>query len=206
MNDDLTDLTAAAEPKSDQINAEDFLSGPRTVTVARVTTGPGNGQAVEIKLRECKPFRPCKTMIRVLIAAWGKDPRQWAPDSRMTLYRDPAAKFGGMEVGGIRISHLSGLTEPLELALSESKGKRRRFIVHPLAGGARPTYDLEGVLFNAGLTVADVDLWLAANGKDASGAGTDEERAKLAGWLAAKPERFDAIRAAVAEHVQGGRE
>jgi hypothetical protein len=50
----------------------------------------------------------------------------------MTLYRDPKVKFGGLEVGGIRISHMSEIEAPREMALQASKGAKRAYKVLPL--------------------------------------------------------------------------
>ena len=50
----------------------------------------------------------------------------------MTLYRDPTIRFGGEEVGGIRISHMSGITRTLRVSLMETKGKRKPYQVEPL--------------------------------------------------------------------------
>jgi hypothetical protein len=74
----------------------------------------------------------------------------------MTLYRDPAVRFGGMDVGGIRVSHLSHIDKPMTLVLAVSKGKRAPYVVKPLADEPAPkgegisAADLEAV--NAGLT------------------------------------------------------
>ena len=131
------DLTESIAPKSDQLNAEDLLSGPRTFTVADVKKG-SDEQPVNIHLVEFpgRPFRPSKTVRRILVNAWGPEASAYA-GRRMTLYRDPAVKFGGMDVGGIRVSHLSHIDKPLSVALTVSRGKRQPYTVQPLA--AAPT-------------------------------------------------------------------
>ncbi|RRJ97834.1 hypothetical protein Ga0100231_005080 [Opitutaceae bacterium TAV4] len=48
------------------------------------------------------------------------------------LYREPEVKFGGDKVGGIRISHASHIDGPFEIALTETRGKRKPFRVEPL--------------------------------------------------------------------------
>lgn len=138
MSQPIEDLSPLAEPKSDQLNADDLIGGPITVTVTGVVHGPDAQQAVEIQLAGHKPYRPCKSMRRVLIAVWGPRPAEWPPQARMTLYRDPGVKFGGMEVGGIRISHMSGIDQPVSLALTVTRAKRMRYTVQPLAGEERP--------------------------------------------------------------------
>lgn len=120
-------------PKSDQLNAEDLLAGPRTFTITEVRKGSVE-QPVDIHLAEFpgRPFRPSKTVRRILVSAWGPDAAVYA-GRRMTLYRDPAVRFGGMDVGGIRVSHLSHIEKPMTLVLAVSKGKRAPYVIKPLA-------------------------------------------------------------------------
>lgn len=127
------DLTETIVPKSDQLNAEDLLTGPRTFTVADVKKGSAE-QPVDIYLVEFprRPFRPSKTVRRILVNAWGPDAAAYV-GRRMTLYRDPTVKFGGMDVGGIRVSHLSHIDRPLSVALTVSRGRRAPYTVQPLA-------------------------------------------------------------------------
>lgn len=126
------DLTETLTPKSDQLNAEDLLAGPRTVTVDKVTKGSVE-QPVDIHLVEFpgRPFRPSKTVRRILVAAWGAEATAYT-GRRMTLYRDAAVRFGGMDVGGIRVSHLSHLEERITLALTVTRGRRAPYVVDPL--------------------------------------------------------------------------
>ena len=127
------DLTESIIPRSDQLNAEDFLTGPRTVTVTEVSAGNAE-QPVNVHVAEFpdRPFKPSKSMRRVLVAAWGKESSAYV-GRRMTLYRDPTVRFGGQDVGGIRISHMSHLDKRLTLALTVTRGKRAPYIVEPLA-------------------------------------------------------------------------
>lgn len=119
-------------PKSDQLNAEDLLSGPRTVTITEVRRGSAE-QPVDIHLAEFdRPFKPSKTVRRILVAAWGVNAGAYV-GRRMTIYRDPAVKFGGMDVGGIRISHLSHIDKRMTVALTVTRGKRAPYVVEPLA-------------------------------------------------------------------------
>jgi len=134
------DMTASIAPKSDQLNAEDLLSGPRTFTIEKVEQGTAE-QPVNVHLVEFpgRPFKPSKTVRRLMVAAWGPDTATY-PGKRMTLYRDPAVKFGGMDVGGIRVSHMSGLTKRLTVALTVTRGKRAPYVVEPLPDApAAPT-------------------------------------------------------------------
>ncbi|MFI8664258.1 hypothetical protein ACIGKR_29975 [Rhodococcus qingshengii] len=129
------DLTESIAPRSDQLNAEDLLAGPRIVTVEKVAKGSSE-QPVNIHLVEFpgRPFRPSKTVRRILVAAWGAEASAYS-GRRMSLYRDPAVRFGGQDVGGIRVSHMSHISKRLTLALTVTRGKRAPYNVDPLPDG-----------------------------------------------------------------------
>lgn len=125
-------MSASIEPRSDQLNADDLMAGPATVTVAAVTAGtPEQPVNVELVEHPGRPWRPSKSMRRVLVAAWGKDSAAYV-GRRLTLYRDGEVTFGREKVGGIRVSHLEGLDAPLTVPLTVTRGKRRPFTVAPL--------------------------------------------------------------------------
>lgn len=137
MSDD--DISGTIEAKSDQLNAEDLLAGPRTIRVRGVKVlGAREDQPVLIYFDgdNDKPFKPCKSMRRVLAKVWGKYASQWVGKS-MTLWNDPTVKWAGQEVGGIRISHIEGITEPVKMALTETRSKRKPFVLLPL-GDVQP--------------------------------------------------------------------
>ena len=119
-------------PNSDQLNAEDMLAGPITVTITGVEKGTPD-QPVNILLEEFpgRAYRPCKTMRRVLIAAWGSDASAYV-GRRITLFNDQTVQWGGKAVGGVRISHLSDIAHKLTLSLTTTRGKRSPFVVDPL--------------------------------------------------------------------------
>lgn len=118
-------------PKSDQLNAEDLLSGPITVTVTDVRQGTAEQPIAIIIDGERQPYKPCKTMRKMLVFCWSDQAANWI-GKRMTLYADPDVKWAGVAVGGIRISHLSGIESQVMLMLSETKGKRKPITVKPL--------------------------------------------------------------------------
>lgn len=127
-------LSEAIVAKSDQLNADDLIGGPRTFTVKEVRRGD-NDQPVAIVLGEFpakRPFKPSKTVLRILTYAWGEETDNWPENPRLTLYRDAKVKWAGQEIGGIRVSHMSHITEPIKIALAESKGKKSLWRVDPL--------------------------------------------------------------------------
>jgi len=126
------DMTGVIIPKSDQWNYDDFLAGPQTFTVTAVRVKAGQDQPVEISLQGTPKFyRPCKSMARVLVAAWGADSSKYVGRS-FTLYGDPKVKWGGMEVGGIRISHMTDISESMTMALTVTRANKKPFTVKPL--------------------------------------------------------------------------
>lgn len=166
--DDLSDTIA---PRSDQLNADDLLTGPITVTVRGVTRGTPD-QPVSIAIDGRQPYKPCKTMRRVLVACWGVKGSDWIGQS-MTLYCDPSVKFGGVALGGIRISHVSGIDNPRSMMLTTTRSKRAMFTVHPLM--KQKPQGLESVIY-----LIDSAPDISALKDAASGAKTlsDEDKAK----------------------------
>jgi len=125
-------MLATIVPKSDQINADDLIGQSLTITVNEVKFSGGQEQPVSMYFDGSgKAFRPCKSMCRVLVAIWGPDAKEYVGRS-MTLYRDPSVKWGGMEVGGIRISHMTHMEAPVTMALTATKGARKPYTVRPL--------------------------------------------------------------------------
>ena len=129
-------------PKSDQLNYDDLVAGTLTVRVVGLAAGSAE-QPVIVRIEESatgKPlrdFKPCKTMRRVLIAAWGDKGKAWI-GKEMTLYGDGKVRFGGDEVGGIRIAAMSGIAETLRLKLTTTRSKRQEYVVKVLAPTAKP--------------------------------------------------------------------
>lgn len=126
------DMTESLAPKSDQLDAIDLISGPRTFTIEKVSRHnieqPFNFHLAEFP----RVWRPGKSMRRIIAAAWGADASKYA-GKRVTLYCDPSVQFGSDTVGGTRISHMSGLDKPLKVPLLVKRGKSAMFTVQPLA-------------------------------------------------------------------------
>ncbi|WP_435298503.1 hypothetical protein [Timonella sp. A28] len=159
------DLTQTIVPRSDQLNADDFVGGPRTFTVERVTAGSAE-QPVNVHLVELpgRPYKPSKTMRRVLVAAWGKEGDVYA-GRQLTLYRDPSVRFGADEVGGIKISHLSHIDKPLKLALTSTRGKKALNVIEPLVSASPAVPVTAEVVERAGSVEELRALWHGASGE-----------------------------------------
>jgi hypothetical protein len=130
---DISNLSDTIVPKSDQLNAEQLLGKPLTITITEVKRG-SDDQPIMIHYTgdNGRPYKPCKSMRKVLIFAWGDDGREWVGKSA-TLFNDPEVKWGGVKVGGIRISHLSHIERDISIALTATKGKKEPVLIRKLA-------------------------------------------------------------------------
>lgn len=157
----MSSMLATITPKSDQLNADDLIGGQaKTIKITKVSILSGD-QPVSLNYEgdNGKPFKPCKSMRRVLVTVWGSDGNAYIGRS-MTLYRDDKVKFGGAEVGGIRISHMSDITEPMTMALTATRAQRKPYTVKPLEGKVKPDhaiYDAAIAKVKAALTLIDLD-------------------------------------------------
>lgn len=168
-------------PKTDQCNADDLISGPRTVKIT--SWARGNKEAPIFIFTdgfEGRPYKPCLSMRRALISAWGEYPDPWIGRS-LTLYRDPEVVYGGIKCGGIRISAFSDIQEDFELMLTVTRGKRK----------AHRFSRLDIVMYPEDKFQANISAWIAAieAGKatadaiiskvEQSGKLTDEQKDKI---------------------------
>lgn len=133
------DVTKAIEPKSDQLNADDLLTGPRTIRIREVKVQAGQEQPVWIYFDgdNNKPWKSSKTGTRTLAAIWGADASKWI-GLHCTIYCDPEVTWGGMKVGGIRVSHMEGLEGPRTLMLTKTRGKKGATVIKPLVVDSKP--------------------------------------------------------------------
>jgi hypothetical protein len=131
------DISDTLAPNSDQLDACDLVAGAQTFTIERVSKGNAE-QPVQIHFAEFpRPWRPGKSMRRVLVASWGADAAAYV-GRRVRLYCDPDVVFGGLAVGGTRIAALSHIDKPKKVPLLVSRGKSAIFVVQPLADAPAP--------------------------------------------------------------------
>ena len=130
----MIDMSKTTAAKSDQLNSDDLIGGPKTVKITGVSP---NENSLEQPINVFfdgdggKPFRPCKGMRRLMMQIWGIDGTSYVGRS-MTLFRDPSVTWGGLAVGGIRVSHMSHMDRETTVAITESKTKRRPMVVKVL--------------------------------------------------------------------------
>lgn len=126
------DITRAMAPKSDQLNADDLLGGPRTIRIrdVQVTTGE---QPVSVYFDgdDNRPWKPSKTAMRCLASIWGANAAKWI-GMHVTLYNDESVTWAGAAVGGIRVSAIEGISSPRTLQLTKTRGKKVGVTIQPL--------------------------------------------------------------------------
>lgn len=129
----MTNLLATIAPKSDQLNADDLIGRSLTITVSKVALCGEAEQPIAVHYEgdEGKPYKPCKSMRRVMVHVWGPDGAKFT-GRRMTLYRDDKVRFGPDAVGGIRISHMSHIDREVTMALTATRASRKPYTVKPL--------------------------------------------------------------------------
>lgn len=127
------DLSKTIIPKSDQLNADDLISGSKTIKIREVKAGADETQPVCIYFYgdNNKPFKPCKSMRRVLVQLWGADGSKFS-GKRITLFRDDTVKWAGVEIGGIRISHASHIPSATRVLVTTAKNKRTPMTIEVL--------------------------------------------------------------------------
>lgn len=193
----MVDMTNTIAPKSSQLNSDDLIAGPITIKITKVARANEAEQPIAVSFEGDggKPYMPCKSMRRVMVAVWGPDASQYTGRA-MTLFRDPEVTWGGMAVGGIRISHMTHMDALVVLALTATKKARKPYRVLPLAiespkpKGRTPREIITA--FDAVKTAADYFAVIDAEGE------------RIAKLREAKPEIFEIIdtaRAAAAERM-----
>src|SRR3546814_14015033 len=77
MSNNVSDLRDTIVPKSDQLNAEQLLGGPITITVTDVKRGGGDEQpdVLHYEGEGGRPAKRCPSMRQVLECAWGAGAR-----------------------------------------------------------------------------------------------------------------------------------
>ena len=124
------EVRASIVPKSDQLNADDLLTGPITVTITGVKQGDKE-QPIIVELENSRPYKPCKSMRRVLISVYGDTPANWI-GHRLTLFNDPFVMWAGVKVGGIRICNMTGIDRDTAFVLTVARGKKSEVLISPI--------------------------------------------------------------------------
>ena len=139
----INDLSDTIEAKSDQLNADDLIGSTKTIKVSNVVRYNDKGIPafyINYEGDTGRPFKPCKSVRRVIMCGWGKDGSKWIGRS-MTLYCDPSVIYAGKEVGGIRVSHMSDIEKRISIKLTEKRGSKKEVFVEILEPKQLPPLD-----------------------------------------------------------------
>lgn len=132
----MMDMTQVSTAKSDQLNADDLIGRDLTGMITSVDIKPNQDQPVSIRLSSFpQPYKPCKSMIRALIFAWGKDGEKWIGRT-IKLYREESVTWAGKSVGGIRVKAVSHIKKSMTVMLTVTRGKKSAYKIDML-----PFYD-----------------------------------------------------------------
>lgn len=128
----MNDMSSTIVAKSDQWNAVDLRGSPLTITIKEVRIKAGDDQPVSVLIEgDAKAFRPCKGVRRLMVRVWGADASKYIGQA-MTLFCDPSVTWAGKEEGGIRVSHMSGLDEPIVEFMRTSRAATKAYKILPL--------------------------------------------------------------------------
>lgn len=196
----MPDISKIIAPKSDQLNADDLATGERTIHIRDVhVSGAGREQPISVFFEgdDNKPWKPCKTMARLLANLWqAPDTSQWVGRS-VTLYRDPDVKWAGAKVGGIRIRAVSHIDAPRQVAITESKQARKLATIGVIKAEVRQMPQPDDVAAKwAAQFIGNVR---AATSADAVNALRDSKQARLAELQTKRPDLHTKVSDAIAE-------
>ena len=127
------DMSKTIAAKSDtQINADDLFGGPETYTITKVYSTGKPEQPVAISVLENPlPYLPSKSMRRCLVDCFGVNGDDYV-GRKITLFRNPDIKFGGILCGGIEIAAVSHIDKPRAISVTVSRGKKKQVIIDVL--------------------------------------------------------------------------
>ena len=204
MSNDDFDMADTLKVKSDQLNAIDLLTGPITVQITGGRKTRDQQQPVIFTLSGGHmPWKPCKTMRRLLTELEGSSKGKPWYGRWVTFYTDPSVTYGKDPVGGIRVSAVSGIPKARKVTLMTGRARYTTYNIKVLKPGEQTTSaataDLDAVLADHDLTRADVDRLPGEKGKPLIITMNAEQRAILAVWLAGGSARIDAVRALIPE-------
>lgn len=202
----MIDVTRAMQAKSDQLNAEDLIAGPRTIRIRDAVERDG-----KIRLSfdgdDGRPWVLSKTAVRVLAACWGQNAAKWIGLS-CTVYNDESVVYGGKEVGGIRVSHLEGISEPRTLNLTVIRGRKKEHVILPLVLEKKSKADawkerLFAVASDPAMPVADAWAKVPAGIKAELGAGLYDQLVELEKAAQAHANSDDAVLDSLNSQIAG---
>jgi hypothetical protein len=130
----MIDLTPHTQADSDCIVAADLATGPKTILITNVTVISKDKKGIEIHYEGMggKPYRPCKSMLRLLCELWETKNGEEFIGRGITLYREPNCLYQGQLTPGIRICAMSHILKSVTVLVTEKRGKANKYEIAPL--------------------------------------------------------------------------
>ena len=130
---DVSDLRDTIIPKSDQLNADQLIGGSIVIQITAVSRATDEKQPLVVHYagENGRPWKPCLSMRKILVAAWGADGNSWI-GNRVELFNDETVVYGGQQVGGIRIKGMSGIKSDATFYITEKRGKKTKVSIKML--------------------------------------------------------------------------
>lgn len=185
----MADISNTLIAKSDQLNADDLITGPITVQITGVSVTNAEQPVVVSITGGHQPWKPGKTMRRILSLGWGTETNAWI-GKWVTLFRDASITFGKETPGGIRIAAMSDIRARIDVKLALTKGGKKAQhqveILKPPTNGVMKTTEFQAACNDAihrGWTPEQIK---AVNGGKAADVPA-ERRRELADVLAGAP-------------------
>lgn len=127
--------------KSDQLNAEDLLTGSRIITVTghKQVKDPKQPLIIYYEGDNGRPFKPCLTMRKILEIAYDDNPDLMI-GQQFEVYNDETVSFGNEKTGGVRISALTGIRSSFSVPLTITRGKKKVFHIKKIEPVELPPY------------------------------------------------------------------
>lgn len=128
--------------KSDRLNGEDLILSNKIITISKVRKYAEKGENkfdVHYHGEDGRPWKPCKTMRKIMVALWGDNPEPYI-GRQIELYYDPSVVYAGEEVGGVRIKAMSDLAGTSKVSVTVRKGQKKVFTIEKLQPQQKPDY------------------------------------------------------------------
>lgn len=143
--------------KGDRLNFEDFIMGSQDFTIVKLGRKVDGGQPRLLMFfegREETPYWVSKGMVKCLSnpEGWGNSEFSEWVGRKVRLFGEPSVMYAGKELGGVRISHISHISQPYSTKITERRGVRIDYAISPLNDSLYPVEKFE----------ANLGAWLSA--------------------------------------------
>jgi len=134
-------LAQALAPRSDQLNADDLIVGNKVITITKVLVNLQSEQqkvVVHYVDDNGKPWKPSKSMGRVLAEILGGDFSKWEGE-QIELFKNKEITFGKDKCGGIQIAAMSAAKNPIKTMITTKRGVKSKITILPLLTAPQQT-------------------------------------------------------------------